>query len=745
MLPIIVEKTEIDNQIFFALNTGQILTGFKLSILDREKLDQEIEHLSSKLNDFYSNLNQELTIKFYLKSEYENKPFEISRDEAVNQLGYIKNELYFFAFIKENSAKSLFKILTNVGKNIKTQSSFEPLAYKLKNLINIEALNDIFKTEALSQEGFENLLPEVNRDYIEKLPSSIDLGTKLRGYVRLNKLNSNQISMLTICNVKDAIPTPYNIVLNVKKMSQTKAENLLKIKTNQSEQSNTRVGAKQYQEAQEKMEQVQLQGSSLLEFEYIIEIERSAEKEIREDSNKIIQYFRSLGDFYYETFGAYPTFLSALPNGEIHHPIIETSSLMPCYTPVLSYGSNIGETLEENNNLKVSKSSLFLHREDYSPYFLDIYNPANENYSCAVVGLSGYGKSFFTNLLTRALYNDPDISIIKIDIGSSHSRETEMLGGAEYRLSLEKPSGINPFFILNDLKETNLDYNSLIATFIKTLITEKGELFLSKDMTADIENAVSRYALMCPNKASIDDFLEKIPDFPRRKLLERWGNNGNFRNAFKVSADTASLFDKRLKYYDLAEVLQAQDPDFATGALAAVMSQFNIEMMKINEYNKRNGTAKKLVFIADETPQFIKQNFGLFSFTVKNVRKFGGSLIPIVQKTEDLVIDGDTSILDNCASKVLFSLDGEKEKYAKRVKLEENSREMSVISSFKKNTNKSQFMFLDSQGARVLNVNATKIEYWSATSSPQDKAKIQKLMNAVPELSIEEAIRCLSN
>jgi hypothetical protein len=127
-----------------------------------------------------------------------------------------------------------------------------------------------------------------------------------------------------------------------------------------------------------------------------------------------------------------------------------------------------------------------------------------------------------------------------------------------------------------------------------------------------------------------------------------------------------------------------------------------------------------------------------------NVRKFGGSLVPIVQKSEHLVVNDDNSILDNCASKVLFSLDGDKDVYAKRLKLESGSRELNVISNFKKSSNKSQFMFLDSQGARVLNVNATKTEYWSATSSPQDKAKIQKLMNAVPELSIEEAIKCLS-
>lgn len=738
MLPIIIEKTEIDNQIFFALNTGQIISGFRLSILDYET--QNIDEINSKLIDFYANLNTEVTIKFILKSDFDNQPFGLSRDEAIKQNGYIKNELYFFAFIKENSVKSLLKMFAPKTSN--SSSSFESLAYKLKTLTSLDALKDVFKIKPLTEEEFESLLPEVNRDYIEKIPSSVDLGTKLRGYVRLNKLSSNQITQVTLANLKDSLPAPYSIILNAKKINQTKAENLLKVKTNQAEQTTTRVGAKQYQEAQEKMEQVQLQGSALVEFEFIIEFERYSEKDIRDDASRTIQNLRNLGDFYFESYGAYPTFLAALPNGEIHHPNIETSQLMPCYTPVVSYGTEVPAQ-------PISSRSLMLHREDYSPYMIDFFERknesyVNENFSCAVVGLSGFGKSFFTNALTRALYSDPDISIIKIDVGSSHSRETQALGGAEYRLSLDAPSGINPFFVLSNQKEINLDYNALISTFIKTLIMEKTEAYLTKDLTADIENAVSRYAEMRPKLASIDDFLEKVPDIPRRKLLERWGSKGSFKNAFRVSGDTASLFDKRLKYYDLAQVFQAQDPDFAQGALAAVMSQFNIEMMKLYDYNKKNGTAKKIVFMADETPVFIKNSFDFFSFSVKNVRKFGGSLIPIVQKTEDLIVNGDSSILDNCASKVLFSMDGERETFAKRVKLDPRSREMDTIQGFRKRSDKSQFMYINSQGSRVLNLTTTKKEYWSFTSSDHDKAKIQALLNSIPNLTIEEAVECLA-
>jgi type IV secretory pathway VirB4 component len=736
MLPSIVEKTEIDNIHFFSLNTFQIIAGFKLGLLDRET--RGLDEIHAKLADLYSNASPEVTFKFYLKSSWENSAIETSRTEAIRQNGYINNELYFFAFIKEASIGSLFKMF---GAK-RSKSSFDALAYKLKSLINLEALKDTFSVFSLEQNQFESLLPEINRNYLEKNSGSVDLGAKMRGYVRLNKLAVNQIDMATLANLKDAIPTPYNIILNVRKISQTKAENLLKIRTNQSEISNTRVGVKQYQEAQEKMEQVQLQGSALLDFEFIIELERHTEADIRADADKVIQYMRNIGDFYFETFGAFPTFMSSLINGEIHHPSIETSQLLPCYTPVITYG-------EPAIDRAPSSRALFLHREDYSPFYLDFFKRKNEsyineNFSCAVIGLSGYGKSFFTNALTRALYADADVHIIKIDVGGSHSNETKALGGAEFSLSLDRPSGINPFFILSNQSEISLDSNALISTFIKTLVTEKGEVHLSKELTADIEAAVRKYAEMRPSAASIDDFLVRVKEIPRRKLLERWGGAGSFKNAFKDSAETAAMFGKRLKYYNLAQVFQAQDPDFAQGVLAAVMSQFNIEMMKLYEQNTKNGTAKKIVFMADETPVFIKNSFEFFSFSVKNVRKFGGSLVPIVQKTEDLIVNGDSSIIDNCASKILFSLDGDRDAYAKRVKLDPASREMDVIQNFKKQGHKSQFMYIDSQGARVLNLTTTKSEYWSFTSSDHDKAKLRALMNAVPGLTVEEAIKCLS-
>lgn len=733
MLPIIIEKTKIDDIDFFSLNTGQILFGLKLSVIDREKPESEIDLLTNKLADFYSNISNEIQIKFILNSELSFREFDLSRKETLKHYGFIQNDLYFFAFIKENSVSSIIKMFSDK----KSSSSFDILALKLKSLVNLESIKDTFDYKTLTETDLELILPFVNRNYIEKLNSSVDLGSSLKGYVRLNKLGTNSIDQVTLANLKDALPTPYKIILNCKKMSQIKSENLLKTKTNQAGQTNSKVGSVQYQEAQNKMEQVQLYGAGLVEFEFLIELTRFDEKTIREDADKVIQILRPLGDFYFETFGCFKTFLSSLPNGEIHYPVIETSAVLPFFTPVVSYGQST-ETLD------LQKSSLALHREDYSPYFLNIYDRRNENYSCAVVGKSGMGKSFFTNILTRSLHSDPDISIIKIDVGSSHSRETQMLGGAEYNISLDKPSGINPFFILNNLQEINLDYIALISTFLKSLISDKSELAIPKEIVADIEFAVTKYAEMKPSKASIDDFLEKIEDIPRKKLLERWSSKGNFRNAFKTSSETAGFFSNRLKYFDMKNVLQAQDKDFGTGALAAVMAQFNIEMMKINEYNKKNGTSKKLVFMADETPVFIKDNFELFAFTAKNVRKFGGSLIPIVQKSTDLVVNGDTSIIDNCASKVLFSIDGEKSQYAKLMNLDENSREMKVISSLVKQQNKSKFMFLNSQGARLLNVYATRTEFWSATSTDTDKAKIQQLMNNVQGLTLEEAIRCLS-
>ncbi len=729
MFPQIIETTNLDNVNYYAFNTGHIVCGFELDGFDFEI--SNLDDANNNIAQFLGNLSPDVTAKFYLKSEIDRTPIKTQREFELPKIGYVKNSFYLMVTIKENSISSVFKMM----KSKQAVGSFDVLALKLKNSFDMNTLNQCFKIHKLSEDGFHELLPKINRDYIEKISTGVDLGTEIRGYVRLRKLTPNTISMATLANIKDALPLPYNLIVNVQKIPQEKSENLLRIKTNQTEIQTDRVGNKKYQETQEKLDAVKLGGGSLLNFEFIVEISRYDEKTIREQAEKIIQMMIPIGEFYFETVGAYQNFLCTQPNGEIHVPQIELNQILPCFLPLTTYG-------DQKSIKNITPHALSLHRLDQSLTHFDIFNPSYDNFSLAVIGLSGRGKSYWLNLFTRSIMNNPDIRVIKLDVGGSHSKETELMGEAEYELTLDRPSGINPLFVLSNMEVENLDYINLIITFLKTLLLEQSEVSLTKDMTADLEQAVKAYAATKPKVATIDDFLDKTPDIPRRKLLERWSSKGTYKNAFKVSGDTSQLFNKRLKYYNLQQVFQASDPDFGQGALAAVMSQFNIEMMKIAEENKRTGSQKKIVFIADETPFFIKRSFDFFKFSTANVRKYGGSFVTTVQKSSDLVVNDDAGVIENSATKILFSVDGDAESYGKRLKIDpELVKKIGNLKTVKGEY--SDAMLVDAFGSRVMRTMVTKNEHWNFTSSASDKSRLQELRAAVPSLNLEEALSCL--
>ena len=45
------------------------------------------------------------------------------------------------------------------------------------------------------------------------------------------------------------------------------------------------------------------------------------------------------------------------------------------------------------------------------------------------------------------------------------------------------------------------------------------------------------------------------------------------------------------------------------------------------------------------------------------MRKLNGSLILLAQNSKDLIVSGDTSLIDNSEFKILFSYDGEEKKF----------------------------------------------------------------------------------
>jgi hypothetical protein len=312
-------------------------------------------------------------------------------------------------------------------------------------------------------------------------------------------------------------------------------------------------------------------------------------------------------------------------------------------------------------------------------------------------------------------------------------------------------------------------------------------------MKSDLERLIQQYAELKPKSPSLEDFYHQIQDIPRRNLLGRWTGKGVYGNAFAAppgsedaearsarswtelsgkglepeglgldravelqgsalpyppatAGDSGELLQlrpsgpphcPRLRYYNFSKISQAQDPDYAQGGLAAVMAEFNFQMLKKSEHKKR------IVFIADETPFFIQKCFNFFNLSIANIRKEGHGFITVAQKSAHVVVGGDTGILDNSPNKVFFSNDGDDESFLAKTQVSPEA--LIKIKSLRRSQGEFSEAFVkDAHGERTVRIRLSKREYWAYTSKDEDKRKFEELSAACPSLSMEEVIRCLS-
>ncbi|MFM6927187.1 MAG: hypothetical protein ACKOX6_01915 [Bdellovibrio sp.] len=712
----IVETSHFKDLTIHTLDNGALIAGFEVDLFDEEIYG--LEKAEAMLQSILRDLPEGRILRVYLKSDYAIDSDTIhSRSEALKAIGFIKNRAYIFL---EKPAKADLSLLFK--KKDRAESSVMTDFQLLKS--------HGVQVRPLSQGDVEAILPQLG-DEVDHRFQTLDLGKDAVSVLRLTKQSAFGVDLSTLSHIKDSLPLPYTICCTIEAVSQSTAETFLRRRSKQNAIGGDLQEARKYEEAQSDLEDISLNGSKLFRFEWQCLVSRSSEGELREDREELKRRLEPLGEIYIESVGALESFKSFYPGTIPHYSLLEKDSVLVAYMPLISRGDSLSK-------LRINKRSLALHRKDESLTFLDVFDSSYESFSWCIFGRPGTGKSVLTNALTRALIFDPSIKVIKIDVGGSHSRETEMLGGVEKTLLLNEPTGLNPFDVLKELGPTK-EAIQILAGFLEVLILEEGESKLSKTMKSDLERTIALYAETRSNDFSLQNFVSSMQDLPRKELFGRWVGNGVYGNAFlTVTSDMSRAWDdSKLLYFNFSKISQALDPDYAQGGLAAVMAKFNLEMLKSNEHKKR------IVFIADETPFFIKKCFSFFNLSIANVRKEGHGFITVAQKSAHVVVDGDTGILDNSPNKIFFSLDGDEESFISRTQL--NSASVEKIKSLRRQQGEfSEALFKDCHGERVVKVRLSAEEYWSYTSKDEDRRKYQELRKACPSLRLEEIVRCLS-
>lgn len=722
MLPNIIDSTKIEDLTVVCLNNGTLCVGYEISIVDAE--NENLRSIESDLVAYLGQLSNSIRVRIVLDSFASHDSSFHSRSDAVNSIGFVENCLYVFFEKDQNPLKVNIQQIKGLFKPQKL------LIEDAKSFLS-EVSVDIFENLGLAPrplelEDYRKFLPDLNIQ-ISHSDGVIQMGHQSVAIVKLVRQATHGISCLTFSQNKDALSLPYRYVVTLSPESALKTEKELRQNSNQSAAGNDAVAANNYLKTQDAMQKVVSEGAKFVHVESQFIITRNTIQQAKQHSHDLINTMRPLGHFYLETVGAEEAWLSTLLGQLPHYPFKEIDEVVPSYIPIFTNGRS-----PLNRNL--IPSSLVLHRRDESIQGTSPFQEGYDSYSACIIGLPGSGKSVLGNMMTRALHFDESINIVKLDVGGSHTRETEMLGGIEYEFTIDKPGGFNPFSIINKAPH-NKDLVQILATFLETLLREEQEVFVSKDLKADIEQSLQFYIDQAPIAPNIDDFIAMARSYiPRIKLLERWSSKGIYGNAFKESEQLKSS-ENRLKYFNFSKISQALDGDFAQGGLASVMVAFNFDML----FNRQG---RRFVFMADEVPVFVKRCFSFFDLSISNIRKYGDGFITIGQKTEHFIVEGK-SLLDASPSKFIFTVDAKDEVFADRTGLE--LKDIQTIKNLHRVQGKySEVFHIDNLGKRTYRIVLSPHEYWSYTSKKEDKDKINNLMNAVPGLTIEEAMKCLS-
>ncbi|MBC7429994.1 MAG: hypothetical protein H7336_15375 [Bacteriovorax sp.] len=661
-------------------------------------------------------MNPNIIVKFELVRKTENIcHFETSRSNSIKEIGYKNHTLRLYI-----SYIPTILDFKNWKHFLKGETFHENDLLFLTQFIN-KFNNFGIKIFPASEQEISDIF-KINRDLI-KTTRSIETSVSSIGIIRLFKQSSNELGLyslekclMKICDLK--------ITVSVVRLPEMKAKLILEKRLKQLSSQDDVSSKLQSRETEESLKKQFSTGAQLFDLEFLITIDRGSQKELSDAMSQVIAEFNAFSDFKVEMYGLAESYIATHPASNQHVAFLESEECLPAFLPLF---------LKSDLASNVEKRSLTLFRENQTLSHFDLFSPSYNCFNSLIVGTSGKGKSVLTGLLTQALLNDPQISVIKVDVGGSHSKECELFGGTELTMKLDQPSGINPFLVIKE-NVSESEKIGILSKFVSVLILEHGETMLTKDVRAKIEESIGFYILSSPVKPSLNDFYEKTTEFPRRNLLKRWAHGGIYEAAFKTS-EIETLCNTRLRYYNFSQVFQASDPEFAQAGIAAVLAQFNIDSTLAN--------GKRLVLMCDETPFFIKTCFEFFKFSTANVRKYGHAVVLIGQLSTDFVVNGDHGIVENSPQRFLFSVDGKPHEYKERFNL--TNEKLVDIQNLKTIPREySEVLLQSGQSGKVLRIKITPEEYWTLTTSQPDQLKIMQLRSAVPTLKLSEALKCLS-
>jgi hypothetical protein len=695
----------------------KLFSIFKCSFLDIENYNNI--YFNKCISQIFESLDPRLRVRFMFSEEngceFDGNCSRIS----INYNPNLVKKTLFIVF--EEDKPSIIQFSLSLKNNLKKRCE------TLEKQIPIQELNQIFKNiEKAKIEEVNNIFYQTEYYELGKMFLK-DTGMNI-AILKLNELSDYPIETDIFSILKQKININFCFVTTLQVRSKSATEMYLRHKKMKFKGSTELTSLIKNKENEESLVNVELNNERLVDFEsYILVKSEESETDLSKKVREVKNVFKELGRFDHETYGALPSLKSLKICGNFHNPLKDLSSNIAPYLPIYT----IGETTELK---KIAfKNSLVLQRKDQSLSEINIFNPSYSSYSFLIIGQTGSGKSVLTGLILEALCLDPNIEILIVDVGGSHTNTVNQLGGDIKKLTLNKPSGINPFGFIKDIEINLEDKISILSGFIENLVLEENEKKLNQEEKSNIELDIRNYIESEPNEPTVFDFILKSKLIDRKKSLDRFGEKGIFKNAFMPNEESDN--NTQITYYNFDQIFQANDKSFSKAGLTAVMTNFSLSLIKNPE--------KRKLLIVDECPFFIEESYNFFKLMASNVRKFGGAICLISQTISHLTPNGDDKLVSQFPNKFLFSADGDKEVFQRTAGVDEKEY-LKIKNLYKKKRVLSEVFFKDQFEAKTYIIELTSEEYWRYTTDHQDKIRIAEVCKALPNFTKEESIKLLS-
>ncbi len=434
---------------------------------------------------------------------------------------------------------------------------------------------------------------------------------------------------------------------------------------------------------------------------------------LKRKENKILQAFSLMGsaEGISDHMNHDRLFLSFLPGQAWMNPrqfLIQTDALVNLL-PIQAVWRG---TLQARTLLKTRNNELVK---------LDIFDNSLPARHGLVIGTTGSGKSFTTNFLLMSYLSDSQMNqLVIIDVGNSYRRLASIFKGSYFDIDLGERYALNPLvskdilFRSGELDTETLAYLGLVVEkLVKGIPREE----LTNADKRIIEKAILAAYQMKPNPLLGDlltalqnyegDTSEKERALVFSKNLAIWteGRYGKLLNR-PGNIDVSNRF----LVFELGKL--DQYPDLQSLIFFIIRSSIAGKLYKPD---------LRKVIVIDEGWRFFNDEVGsrLIEDLYRTARKFNGLVLSISQSPEDFLnTKAASAIISNSFTKYVLKLNKGHELLKQ---FDFNDSEIQEIKSLvsKPGYFSELFVKFGEHGA-VVKLEATPLEYWIATTDPED-------------------------